>query len=99
MLNKIETKYLKEIIDKYSKRAKVSKFIHPLHNNAFSNEDILDGIEVLLSQKLTMSKITEKFEYEFAKFIGSKYALMVNSGSSANLLASFALINPKKKID
>ena len=97
MLNKIETKYLKEIIDKYSKRAKVSKFIHPLHNNAFSNEDILDGIEVLLSQKLTMSKITEKFEYEFAKFIGSKYALMVNSGSSANLLASFALINPKKK--
>ena len=99
MLNKIETKYLKEIIDKYSKRAKVSKFIHPLHNNAFSNEDIFDGIEVLLSQKLTMSKITEKFEYEFAKFIGSKYALMVNSGSSANLLASFALINPKKKID
>ena len=97
MLNKIETKYLKEIIDKYSKRAKVSKFIHPLHNNAFSNEDILDGVEVLLSQKLTMSKITEKFEYEFAKFIGSKYALMVNSGSSANLLASFALINPKKK--
>ena len=97
MLNKIETKYLKEIIDKYSKRAKVSKFIHPLHNNAFSNEDIFDGIEVLLSQKLTMSKITEKFEYEFAKFIGSKYALMVNSGSSANLLASFALINPKKK--
>ena len=97
MLNKIETKYLKGIINKYSKRTEVSKFIHPLHNNAFSNEDILAGVEVLLSQKLTMSKITEEFEYEFAKFIGSKYALMVNSGSSANLLASFALINPKKK--
>ena len=41
-----------------------------------------------------MSEITKKFEKEFAKFIGSKYALMVNSGSSANLLATFALINP-----
>ena len=99
MLNKTEIKFLKNTIDKYSKKEKVSKFIHPLHNNAFSNEDILNGIEVLLSQKITMSKITEDFENQFSKFIGSKYALMVNSGSSANLLASFALINPKKKIN
>ena len=35
---------------------------------------------------------------KFAKYVGSKYALMVNSGSSANLLAFFALINPKNKI-
>ena len=35
-----------------------------------------------------MSEITKKFE-EFAKFVGSKYALMVNSGSSANLIAFF----------
>ena len=97
MLNKSETKYLKSIIDKHSHKSKLSKFIYPLYNNAFTNEDILSGIEVLLSQKMTMSKITEEFEYQFAKFIGSKYALMVNSGSSANLLASFALINPKKK--
>ena len=44
-----------------------------------------------------MSEITKKFEREFAKFVGSKYALMVNSGSSANLLATFAMINPMKK--
>ena len=37
-----------------------------------------------------MSSITKKFEKEFAKFIGVKHALMVNSGSSANLLAFFA---------
>ena len=97
MLNKSETKYLKSIIDKHSHKSKPSKIAHPLYNNAFTNEDILSGIEVLLSQKMTMSKITEKFEHQFAKFIGSKHALMVNSGSSANLLASFALINPKKK--
>ena len=44
-----------------------------------------------------MAEITEKFQYEFAKYVGVKYALMVNSGSSANLLAAFALVNPRKK--
>ena len=70
---------------------------YPLLENAFSDSDILKGINVLLSRRITMSKITKKFEIEFGKFIGSKYCLMVNSGSSANLLAFFALINPKKK--
>ena len=41
--------------------------------------------------------LTKKFESEFANYVGAKYALMVNSGSSANLLAAFALINPNKK--
>ena len=44
-----------------------------------------------------MSHKTKKFEKAFSKFIKSKYCLMVNSGSSANLLAIFALINPLKK--
>ena len=44
-----------------------------------------------------MSEITKKFEYEFAKYVGVKYALMVNSGSSANLLATFAAGNPLRK--
>ena len=44
-----------------------------------------------------MSQITEKFERNFAKYVGSKYAVMVNSGSSANLLSAFALSNPKKE--
>ena len=44
-----------------------------------------------------MSNITNKFEKEFAKTVGAKYALMVNSGSSANLLAAFASCNPMRK--
>ena len=40
-----------------------------------------------------MAGNTRKFEDAFAKKIGSKYALMVNSGSSANLLAAFAAGN------
>ena len=97
MLNKLETKFLKNILNKYSDKSNPNKFSYPLYNNAFTNDDIINGIEVLLSQRITMSKITEEFEQRFAKYIGSKYALMVNSGSSANLLSSFALINPKKK--
>ena len=46
---------------------------------------------------ITMNKVTREFEKRFAKYLGVKYALMVNSGSSANLLALFALINPKAK--
>ena len=44
-----------------------------------------------------MSKKTKEFERYFQKKMGLKYCLMVNSGSSANLLALFDLINPIKK--
>ena len=44
-----------------------------------------------------MASHTRKFEIAFAKKLGVKYALMVNSGSSANLLATFAAGNPLKK--
>jgi len=76
------------------------KFKYSLLSNAFNKKDIDVGINVLKSKKITISKITEKFEKYFAKKIGSKYALMTNSGSSANLLAVSALTNPlnKKKI-
>ncbi len=76
---------------------KNSKFYYPLLNNAISNSDIQKGINVLKSKQLTMSKITKRFELEFAKYIGSKYAVMVNSGSSANLLSVFASCNPLRK--
>ena len=74
-----------------------SKYFYPLLDNAFSKEDLLSGIKVLISGKLTMSNKTREFEKKFAKRVGSKYALMVNSGSSANLLATFAACNPLRK--
>ena len=72
-------------------------FNYPLLENAFSAQDISSAIKVVKSKKLTMSKKTTEFEKNFSKFIKSKYCLMVNSGSSANLLAFFTLINPIKK--
>ena len=78
----------------YLNQKKNSYLLSP---NSFSNGDILKASKVLFSKKITMGEITKKFELEFSKYLGCKYALMVNSGSSANLLALFALINPLKK--
>ncbi len=93
-MNKKDFNYLNNLINRNTKK---ENNIYQLSPNSFSNLDMIEGIKVLLSKKITMSNITKKFEKEFAKFIGSKYALMVNSGSSANLLATFAMINPMNK--
>ena len=70
---------------------------YSLLDDAFSKKDLAEGVKVILSKRITMSKITSNFEKKFAKSIGSKYAVMVNSGSSANLLAVFAACNPLRK--
>ena len=49
------------------------------------------AIDVIKSGNCTMGKITLEFEKKFASSVGSKYAVMSNSGSSANLLAISAL--------
>src|SRR4051794_21094446 len=59
----------------------------PLSVPLYGAEEVNDALEVLLSQYVTMGARTRAFEREFAEFIGSKHAVMCNSGSSANLLA------------
>ena len=97
MILKKEAKFLETLINKLNKNNLKNTNSYPLLEQGFSKEDIMRGIEVLLSGKITMSEVTRKFENYFGKYVGSKYSLMVNSGSSANLLAAFALVNPKKK--
>ena len=75
----------------------MNKYIYPLIENPFSDVDIIKGINVLKSKQLTLSKETKNFEKEFTIKLKSKYSLMVNSGSSANLLALQCLINPYRK--
>lgn len=75
----------------------MNKYIYPLIENPFSDDDIIKGINVLKSKQLTLSKETKNFEKKFTAKLKSKYSLMVNSGSSANLLALQCLINPYRK--
>lgn len=48
---------------------------------------------VLASGRMTMAGETEAFETELAQYHGRRHAVMVNSGSSANLIAVAALVN------
>lgn len=56
----------------------------------FTPRDIA-SLECIRTGQLSMGKFTRQFEQAFAKHVGAKYAVMVNSGSSANLLALSAL--------
>ena len=54
--------------------------------DSFTNKEITAVLDCLRSGQYTQGKIVEDFEAQFSKWNGSKYAVMVNSGSSANLL-------------
>lgn len=57
-----------------------------LMEDSFTHEEIDAINECLKSQRYTQGKLVEEFEKKFAEWNNSKYAVMVNSGSSANLL-------------
>jgi CDP-6-deoxy-D-xylo-4-hexulose-3-dehydrase len=62
-----------------------------LSESSWGQEEISAIQECMDSDRFTMGPSVEKFENEFAAWNGSKYAVMVNSGSSANLLAAQVL--------
>lgn len=57
--------------------------------------DILHSVDASLDGWLTAGRYAEQFEKELAKYFGSKASFLVNSGSSANLLAFYTLTSPK----
>jgi len=65
---------------------------YPLSDDTWGQEEIDAINEVVASRRFTMGAKTKEFEEKFANYFGSKYAVMVNSGSSANLIAIAALI-------
>jgi CDP-4-dehydro-6-deoxyglucose reductase, E1 len=67
----------------------------PVTGKVFGQEEIEAAILASTDFWLTSGSYTEKFESRFAKTVGMRHAFMVNSGSSANLLALSALTSPK----
>ena len=57
-------------------------------------DDILAGVDATLDGWLTTGRYAKEFESSLAKYIGAKKSLLVNSGSSANLVAFYALTSP-----
>lgn len=66
----------------------------PLNASTFGEDEVQAAIDVLRSGMVTLGKKCEEFEAAFARHLEVKHAVFVNSGSSANLLAFFALANP-----
>lgn len=69
----------------------------PVTGKVLDEQDLLLGIDSIMDGWLTTGRFGKKFEYQFAKYFGSKASVLVNSGSSANLCAFYALTSPSLK--
>jgi CDP-4-dehydro-6-deoxyglucose reductase, E1 len=67
----------------------------PVTGKVLDPNDLLAGVDAVMDGWLTTGKISPKFERGLKNFFGSISAEMVNSGSSANLLAFYTLTSPK----
>lgn len=67
----------------------------PVTGKVLDEEDILMGVDAALDGWLTAGRFANQFEEDFAKYFGAAKTLLVNSGSSANLVAFYALTSPK----
>ena len=63
----------------------------------FDEQEMINLVDSSLDFWLTYGAYSKQFEKEFAKMLGVRWAFLVNSGSSANLLAFFALTSPLLK--
>jgi len=65
----------------------------------YSWQEVNEAIDSLLSVQITLNQTVgnkiQRFENAWSDYIGTRHGIMVNSGSSANLLALFALSNPQ----
>ena len=79
------------------------KFLKQTMNNSYPLASTWDSSEitainnVISSGNYSMGKYVKLFEEKFSKVFGSKYSIMVNSGSSANLLPIASLFLQKNK--
>ncbi len=67
----------------------------PVSGKVFDADDIQHAVDASLDFWLTAGRFADEFEREFAKVMDQRSCLLVNSGSSANLLAIAALTSPK----
>jgi len=69
----------------------------PYASRVYDQEEILNLVDSALEFWLTSGRYTAEFEAEFARYLGVKFCSLVNSGSSANLLAFMTLTSPLLK--
>lgn len=100
--NEVEAREeIKELVAKYYYEYKQNK--EPFYagdrinyaGRVFDEKEMCALTDAMLDFWLTTGRFSDEFEKEFAKWIGVRYAHLVNSGSSANLLAFMTLTAPE----
>ncbi len=66
----------------------------PLIIPSYGWQEVAEAVDSMLTTRVTMGDKVKQFESMFANYIGVNHTIMVNSGSSANLLALSILANP-----
>ena len=69
----------------------------PYASRVYDHEEMVNLVDSALEFWLTAGRYADQFEKEFAKYLGIRFCSLVNSGSSANLLAFMTLTSPLLK--
>ena len=100
--NMTETQAREQIlaeVDAYCKKYHAKREYHtgdriPYASRVYDSDEMVNLVDSALEFWLTSGRYTAQFEREFASYLGVRYCSLVNSGSSANLLAFMALTSP-----
>ncbi|MFA7653850.1 MAG: lipopolysaccharide biosynthesis protein RfbH [Candidatus Magasanikbacteria bacterium] len=89
-----------EIIAYYQTKFPFKQFIAgessiPVSGKIFDEQEIINGVEAVLDGWWTEGRFSDLFEQKLSHWLGVKNVILVNSGSSANLLAMSALTSNK----
>ncbi len=86
---------VKEYCEKYHQRKEYKEGDRiPYASRYYGSEEMVNLVDSSLEFWLTAGRYTDRFETEFAKYLGVRFCSLVNSGSSANLNAFMALTSP-----
>ena len=90
-------KYIHILIESRKKNDKFISGITKVNyaGRIYDENEIINLFDASLDFWLTYGRYSKEFEKEFSSFLSSKYCILTNSGSSANLLAISALMSKK----
>lgn len=96
MNDAIKDLLIKEYEAKFPKKPFVpGRSVVPVSGKVFDHEEIIEATDAVLDGWWTDGRFSALFEHRLSKWLGVSYAALVNSGSSANLVALTALTSHK----
>jgi len=95
-MSHLNAEYINERLKKATQKTIIAgeNYI-PVTGKVLYEEDLILGVEATLDGWLTAGRYANEFEHTFTSYFGAAKTLLVSSGSSANLIAFYALTSPK----